>query len=83
MSRTTLSIQDYTKDEFDDLKPENVSQDEFLQVLLDHYNTVPENDTEPPADVATSEDIDALRKSLSRLEEQVERVPQNTAEHLR
>jgi len=71
MGRSTLSIQDETKQEFDALKPDNASQDEFLQELLDAYQT---HDT--------PESKDRTDEILNRLDDLEATLPQKTAETL-
>ncbi len=72
MGRSTLSIQDETKQEFDALKPDNASQDDFLQELLDAYQT---QDTNTTSDDRTDE-------ILNRLDDLEATLPQKTAREL-
>ncbi len=71
MGRKTLSVQDTTKETFDELKPTDASQDDFLHILLEAYQT---QDTNQPED--RTDEI------LNRLDDLQAELPRKTAEEL-
>lgn len=59
MGMTTLSIDDATKARFDDLRPDECrSADEFVAMLLDHYDDV----------AVVDPDVDDIEAELSTLD---------------
>jgi len=71
MARKTLSIQNETKQDFDDLKPEDASQDDFLQELLAAYQTEQDSGGDDRTD-----------EILNRLDDLETSIPQKTVREL-
>ncbi len=81
MSYTSKSLPDEVAERFEDLQPDDMTVGEFTSRLLDAYEQ--ETDSSVSEDVATTEDVEHLSKRLEAVEEQLERVPRDTADHLR
>lgn len=73
MTRTSISVDKTTKQRLDDLRPDDVSWNDFADELADAYEG---------GDVDVDVDVEAIEVRLARVEEQVDKLPGRVVDDL-
>lgn len=86
--RTTISTYSETKQRFDRLKPDGMSADSFMAVLLDGFEAEAEANADDRGDATTptepsKSDVDAVLARLDDIETQLNAAPERLASELR